>query len=415
MLRRQELAKYFIPVMAAAPTPTIIGVEWNQSTDTWTRIDVDGNSYAWSAAEINAHATWGGMTRVNLAVAGTESAVYGGAGYAEDGTNGRVMVRVPQFWYKASSPSANVYRWWISDMATTGFAIHPAFYQRGGTAASNIYVGAYEADGYLDGATFKLHSRAGVTPVTGGVAYTNLPNAGRLTIDDAEDYANNIGSGWGCINIWSRSAVTLLAMVEWGNLDSQTVLGMGIVSKPAGVNFAGENTASFNVNTNLDATLTGAGDDGLAGEASDGLRPVTWRGIENLWGNAWSFVIGMNAIDAAYRVIKAAGLAAVTMNGELGAGEYDTSTAAPITSDGYISNIESEALLLPLLISSATAGASNTYIPDYQYSHDAGETNIVLLGGVWADGVLAGVAFLRLSDVASISGRGIGARCEFIS
>jgi len=150
----------------------------------------------------------------------------------------------------------------------------------------------------------------------------------------------------------------------------------------------------------------------LAGEASDGLRPVTWRGIENLWGNAWGLVIGMNALDAAYRVIKAAGLAAVTMNGTLGAGEYDTSTAAPITSDGYISNIESEALLLPLLIGSAAAGASNTYIPDYQYSHDAGETNIVALGGHWYIGVLEGVASLHLNAVASSSYRYIGARVE---
>ncbi len=389
----------------------ILGIEWNQSTDTWTRIDEDGNTVSPNPDD---HPTLDAITRVNLAADGTVNAVYGDGSYAEDGTNGRVMVRIPKFWVKTASPSANVYRWWISDIARTGYDVHPAYFQRNnvGAAVEYLYVGAYEADGYDDGGTFKLHSRAGVTPVT-GTTYPDLPG-NHLDIDDAEDYANNIGSGWGNLNIWSWSAVTLLMMLDWGNLDSQSELGRGIVDKPSGSGFAGEDTASFNVNDNLDATLTGAGDDGLAGEAHDGLRPVTWRGIENWWGNAWSFVIGYNAVDAEYRIIKKAGVASATMDGTLAGGDYDSSTAAPITSDGYISNIEWESLLSLLLIPSATSGGDSSHVPDYFWAHDAGDTNTLLVGATWYKGSQGGAAAQYPGIVASGSYRSVGGRLECI-
>jgi len=201
-------------------------------------------------------------------------------------------------------------------------------------------------------------------------------------------------------------------MLDWGNLDSQSELGRGIVDKASGSGFAGEDTGSFNINDNLDATLTGAGDDGLAGEANDGLRPVTWRGLENWWGNAWSFVIGYNAVDAEYRIVKEAGLASATMNGTLGAGDYDSSTAAPITSDGYISNIEWESLLSLLLIPSATSGGDSSYVPDYFWAHNAGETNIALAGGRWANGSEAGAGARYSFSGAGVSARTVGGRVE---
>jgi len=434
----------------------------------------------------------GNLTRVNLAADGTVNAVYGDAGYAADGSNGRVMVRIPKCWVYASRPATNTYRWWISDVELDGFEVHPAFVQRDnvGAAVDYIYVGAYEAS--LDPliAGHKLHSRSGKQPMTGGVIFevpfdagTNEPDVGdtvttvggddwlvvgyelsagawdgsgvgklwiskvgdddpgwvndevitnttqagetvatqdgadaaiTFDIDDAEDFANNIGTGWGITNIWTRQLILMLMMQDWCNLDSQTELGRGVVDLASGTGFAGALTGADNVDSNLNAALTGAGDNGLAGEAADGDVPVTWRGIENFWGNVWEFVIGYNAVDAEYRIIKEAGVAAATMAGTLAGGTYDASAAAPITSDGYISNVVWEDLLKYLFIPSAVAGASSTYIPDYLYAHDAGETNILLAGGVWYSGADAGAACLHSSNVASFSYRYVGARLEFI-
>jgi hypothetical protein len=349
------------------------------------------------------------MTRVNLATDGTENYEYGDASYAEDGTEGRVMVKIPQFYYRATVSGDDHSFWFAPYKFHDDAAIFPLFYQRDGVGspADCWYVGAYEADGYDDSGTFKLHSRAGYQPVTGEVSYTDLPNSGRLTIDDAEDYANNIGTGWGIINVWAWAAIKLLMMTEWGNLDSQTELGEGIVDKASGSGFAGENTGADSINSQLDSQLTGTG------TGSDGYTPVCWRGIENPWGNIFKFVIGLNAVNAEYRVIDPDGVASATMDGEIGAGDYESSTAAPITSDGYISDIETEALLLPLLIAAATAGSSSTYIPDYQWSHDTGETNIARVGGFWHHGAIAGAGSWVLRDVPSVSVRYIGARLEF--
>jgi hypothetical protein len=382
-------------------TAQILGLEWNQSTDTWTRIDEDGNAVTPNPDD---HPTLDAITRVNLAADGTVNATYGGGSYAEDGTNGRVMVRIPKYWVKTASPSANVYRWWISDIERTGYSVHPCFFQRDnvGSAVDYLYVGAYEADNINDGGTDKLHSRAGVTPLVS------------QDIDEFEDRGNAIGSGWGNLNIWSWSAVTLLMMLDWGNLDSQSELGRGIVDKPSGEGFAGEDTGSFNINDNLDATLTGAGDDGLAGEAQDGLRPVTWRGIENWWGNVRAAVIGYNAVDAEYRIVKKAGLAAATMDGTLAGGDYDSSTAAPMSGNGYISNIEWEPLLSLLLIPSATSGGSSSHVPDYFWTHDANETNILRAGTSWFDGSRGGAAARSGNREVEATFRDLGCRCEYV-
>lgn len=229
-----------------------------------------------------------------------------------------------------------------------------------------------------------------------------------LDIDDAEDYANNIGVGWGITNIWTHRAIMLLAAIEWGDLDSQTEVGRGIVDKAGGVGFAGELTGFDSMDSQMDANGTGHG------TGVDGVTPICYRFLENIWGNVWEFVIGYNGVDAEYRIIKEAGVASATMDGVLAGGDYDASTAVPIVADGYISNIEWEALLKYLFIPSAVAGGAATYIPDQWYAHDAGETNILLAGGIWSHGSRAGVGCGDSEDVASLSDRSFGARLEFV-
>jgi hypothetical protein len=242
--------------------------------------------------------------------------------------------------------------------------------------------------------------------VTGDVAYPDLPNTGRFTIDDAELYANNIGSGYGTMNIWTMSAIRLLFYTEMGSLNSQTVLGRGVVDLDSGTDFAGLNTGADSADSNIGTNGTGTG------TGTDGETPVVYRGIENMWGNVWQFVIGYNAVDAEYRITPRDGTGVLA--GDLASGEYEASIVEPILSDGYQSDVETENLLKYLLIGSETAGSSSTYLCDYFYAHDAGEINIMLSGGRWADGSGAGVGFLQSADWSSKSGQYIGARFEFI-
>lgn len=50
--------------------------------------------------DFNVFLTYAGMRRCNLSDAGVVTAYYGDVGYAEDGSNGQVMVEVPKFYYK---------------------------------------------------------------------------------------------------------------------------------------------------------------------------------------------------------------------------------------------------------------------------------------------------------------------------
>lgn len=491
-LKDYDLGVYLSEILITG----IIGVEWDQSRDTWSRIDEYGNKIQMPAAFFDAHPTWGGMRRCTLSAAGTVNH-YGanprGDGLTLNGTDGRVMVEIPKFYVKSQSPSANVYRWWISPSLRPGFELHPAFVQRGGVEKDHIYVGAYNADFQYDGDNEvydagheKLHSRTGKQPYTGvndcffsipvddlgtepaigdlvstptdgsfyivdyvktagawaggtagdtatiwlrkpGQATCGMANGEVLTNDTttttignttaadtprnvtlghSRTLAGNIGAGWGLLNIWSLSAVQLLFYTEYAGADLQTKVGKGIVDKAAGAGFAGENSGALSADSNIGVNGTGTG------TGTNGLTPIAYRGIENLWGNIWQFIDGWNAVDAEYRLVNRDGTG--TLADTLTGGNYEASTGIPITTDGYISNILYEDLTKYAFIASAVLGSSGTYLYDYWYAHDTGETNILLAGGRWIDGATAGVGCRNADLVAAGAARTIGSRLEFI-
>jgi hypothetical protein len=391
------------------PSMMPVGIKWDtaSSSPSLTRIDINGNEIYPDTSFFDNHAIWGNIWRC-VVDPDTGEVTYGdnarGDGLDLTGASGNVMVSIPRFHAKFYADDR--YRiYWLSPTQLEGFEEFPSHVQRGGVSKDRIFISAYEASGILD-TTFKLQSATGKTPVTGGVAYPDLPNSGRFTIDDAELYANNIGSGYGCMNIWTMAAIRLLFYTEMGSLDSQTALGRGVVDLDSGTDFAGVLCGADSADTNIGTNGTGTG------TGVDGETPIVYRGIENLWGNAWQFCIGYNAVDAEHRITKQDGTGVLA--GDLAAGEYEASIVEPILSDGYQSDVETENLLQYLMIGSEVSGSSSTYLCDYFYVHDAGETNILLSGGNWDDGSIAGVGSLYSSSGSSTSARAIGARFEFI-
>ena len=248
--------------------------------------------------------------------------------------------------------------------------------------------------------------RAGPTTI---MATTGTGAALPFTRQLAETYGNNIGSlRWGCENIWTLDLVTMLYLIEYANWNSQSDsvgIGQGIVNKASGTGFAGENNGFDSADTNIAVNGTGAG------TGTDGLTPIVYRGLENLWGNVWLFVIGLDALDAAYRILNrdGSGTPACPMAG----GDYESSVAAPITADGYASNILFEELIKYMILANAVAGSSNTYLCDNFWAHNAGETNILLAGGNWNVGATAGVGVRAANKVASYSYHAYTTRVEF--
>ena len=477
----------------------IIGIRWktDATSPTLAYVDINKNVITLPSTFFDDHVIWGHIRRCTLTDAGI--ATYGsnarGTGLTLDGTTGNVMVECPKFWWKCEYESPYLYIWY-SPIETTGFEVHPWFYQRDnvGSPADHAYWSAYEATLKDADGTLELLSKTGEQPLTGywsasldgfwklsytgggtteivagetltgatsgatGVVVTHGTTGGTwgggdaagdiyvkthnnstafqsenlngstagddcctigaagsslgFVIADSETYGNNVGAGWGSENFWAWNARQILMYADIGSLQAQTALttkARGVVDKASGTGFAGEETGADSADTNVGTNGTGSG------TGTDGLTPVVWRGCENPYGNVYTFITGYIAIDAAYHIIKKIGIATADIDTTLGAGTYDTSAAAPITSDGYISDVvNNDAMLMGAFIPSETSGSETTYVCDRFYAHDAGETNSLSGGGDWYHGGNGGPGFLVLCYDASFSDRYIGARLEFI-
>jgi hypothetical protein len=423
---------------------SIIGVEWDSSgtSPSLKRIDVDGNEIPKTSFNRSSffdnYAIHGSMKRCSLTAAGVATFGSDAKGSGLTLTSDYIMVRIPRVYVKFEYESP-YWRWWISPNPATGFTLHPAFYQRGHSSdpADQIYVGAYNA-GASGGTTavngtsnclyatdwtdLKLTSKSGVKPLTG--------NGSSGTLAQFETAANLIGTGWGEMNFHTLCLLQLLFYVEYASFDSQSNLGQGRTNA--------SNTAASLCGTYLDQVGAGAGSDiqsllatnGTYGDPSGSYRPAVWRGIENMWGNIWQFIIGYNSTDTEHRIINRDGSG--TLADILTAGNYEAITSpiplngttnisgtdAGAYCHGYVSSLALDAskILGPMFVPSALTGASNTKLTDYHYSHQSGisQTSVLLVGGSWAHAASAGVGYRASAYGPSYVNAAIGGRVEFV-
>jgi hypothetical protein len=373
-------------------------------------IDKTGEYITPSEKYFNYHEIFSQIWKCTLTPAGipTYGMTPAGAGLDLTGASGDVMSRYPNVQIKYEL-DGDFQRYWIApfDSNHVGFSYHPNCYAGGGTLHDHWFSGVYDANGYLDAADskFKLGSATNKTPITGGVAYPNCPNSGRFTIDDALLFAANKGAGWSIGDIYSESLWQLLYYIRYGTRDSQAKSGLGIVNKPSGSNFAGENTGSNSINSNLDYWGTGKG------TGTDGQVAISVLNRQNPWGNVWKFVPGINVMaDGSCRLTKQDGTG--TIAGTLPEGSYETlPTALPLT-DNYISKFQTDQLGALTFMPLAVAGTSSIGACDYYY-HSAINPGIVLSSGAWTSGLSTGVGGRNAPIAPSYSNRYVGARLEY--
>lgn len=389
-----------------------VGIQWESTSDSpvLQHIDINGDNITLGSSYFAQHPVYAGIrtcTRNRTTGAITYGTTNAGAGLTLDGTTGDVLVEIPTAKYKFAV-DGNYYQWFIiPEFSTyTGFTAHPSALQRGGTERAKIWIGAKESYGYLDGSTFKLGSAAGQQPITGEVSYTDLPNTGRLTMTDAETYANNIATGFGICNIWTWAYLRLLMYIEYGTFSLQTALGKGTVLLSSGTGFAGLDTGADSIDSNLNYNGTGKG------TGTDGSTPISWRGIENPWGNVWEFIIGLNInTDGSYNILKSDGTG--TPATTLASGSYESGTGFPTSADGFISGLQSSALGGRAFLPSANVGTNATYLCDQYWIADY-NPSIVRVGGGWADGYASGIGAMTAGDATTASGKNIGCRLEYL-
>ena len=295
----------------------IYGVEVDFKSKTVTRV-------AGANTRFDSLAPWGGRRRCNITDDGKVVAYYGEAGYTDGGiltedvmdyggvepivlfpagTRVQVMVEQPIFYVKAVPIKAeetglgngNQYvkaRFYISPTFKSGFSVPRAFYDNNGNIQNKIYLSAYEGSIYDTSNLAYLENDEQVADfdadMFSSVGYVK-PASGssqKLTRANVRKLCNNRGNGWQSHNIFAMAVTQWLFMVEYASLDPQRKIGRGV----SNIEDNGTSRSVFTGQTD--------GFGGISGQYRDeGEYSVTYRGEENLWGNIWTWLDGINVYN----------------------------------------------------------------------------------------------------------------------
>ena len=350
---------------------TRYGVDWDEVNDTYLRTGTSNYTFIQSQMRrcvLNADGT------VKYYLHPTDSTKKAdGTASILDGTDGNVMVEIPKFYYKHIK-TGNVTSISISTVMLPEYAVHPAFI-RAGVEKNYRYYCAYE--GYNNGG--KLISRSGIAPTRS------------QTLATFRSQANTNGTGWSLIDWNLIYAVQMLFVVEFASFKTQEILGNGN-------------------DTGGDFAMTTGGSNSIGNASSSATNDDTWmsyRGIENWYGNAYKLIDGVN--------IQVRSIFTNTLNNpstyasDTFTGAYSDTGVDFLTSSGYISGLQgSNKGFIP----SAVAGSSSTKVPDYFYGTTGTSNYIVFYGGSAAvsagGGLECGGFFLSSTNTVSASGVSIG-------
>jgi hypothetical protein len=335
---------------------TIIGlvqVATGGGAGTYQGVDENFNAVTRDAAWFNNHPTYAGIVTQVI--------------------DGQYMVKIPKFYFKAGTVPSGAYAgkayWMISDQPVSGFSVHPAFLGAGGVELDQIWVGKYQAS--YDGSS-KAQSIAGVLPMVN----MDFPTA------RARAYARNTGgvSGFRLWSIYDLSAIQMLATIEMGGLDMQSLIGQGRVNQSSAANV----------------------------DASD-VAQATWRGIVGLWGNVWQMVDGIKRNGGNWHRWQY-NVPGNTTTGDFSTGYVNTSQSV-VNGGSYLVTVNT-ALLAGGIIAASTvdSAASNGSTGDYWYSYSDASDRIWYHGGSWGYGSNAGLFCAYVCDAPSHSHSIIGAR-----
>ncbi len=374
-------------------------------TDTGSDFVVERVGDDVTQADFDTISPWQDMRRCNLADDLTVNAYYGDPTFAYDGSNGQVMVEIPQFYWKAYRLSDTEIIYLVSDIQRDGFELYPAFKSDEGTY-ENLYIGAFEATLYDnsagtyvgDGVTYDytndvMASVAGYQPISG--------NSDNLDITQARQLAENRGSGWSLQYYTAREAINLLFYIEYADFNSQSILSGGITNLDSGTGNHSQNTGHTTGLGNNSGEVSITPENGATGAAT--TYPFSYRGIENYWGNIWEFVDGINIRDNEPYISNN------DFQSDLFSEPYSSLGRTLPSSNGYGSGqvLDTDIGLSSLPIS--LNGSSSSYYCDYYYQNTG--DRIAQVGAYWADGSYSGLAYWYLVDVSATSYRVISSRC----
>lgn len=414
----------------------IIGLQVDYENRTFTRLE---SAFGLSAgSDFDKFEMFGGRKRCNVLDDGTISAWYGEENYIEDGTNGQVMVYQPKFYYKVEPlkieeqidgigyhlRKANYY---VTSVKQDGFKLHPVFYNEQGKEVDYVLFSAYEGSIFdvsentqllndeqiADFNVDKFCSVSNAKPASGVKQQLTRPNI--------ESLAQNRGNGWHGDFIKAESANQLLMIIEMGMMNLQSAIGCGIVQivDDSKYNCSSLTGSTSNIGNEIGMAKETINTKGelVVTETTNGRTSITYRGVENPFGNIWKFVYGVNiwgngSMKGGVPYICNDFNFAESKN----SGNYESAGFTVANVNSYISAMGYGGEKYDwLFFASECLGNSSVPVGDYHWiTQNLNGYRVALLGGRWADGSLAGGFYWALDNGVGARNRHIGGRLVYV-
>lgn len=293
----------------------------------------------------------------------------GSAADISSGAAGDVMIEIPKFYYKIGRVG-NYVEVKISNALMEGFTDYAFSYK--GEVKDKFYIGAYL--GYKDSGG-KLRSLTGKTVTS------------NITIGVARTAAQANGAGYEQLSFNKLTALQVLYLVMFKNLNSQAALGQGYTNASAYRDTGATDTKGMTYGTNAGAT------------ADD---TVKFLGIEDFYGNLNQWVDGFMTGNGAVKI--ADGNFNDTADG------YDAMTIGISITGGNPKDVigTNKFGFTP----KSDGGSTSTYYCDSTFIM-TGSVCLPLFGGSRSGGAGAGAFYFSCSFSASDAYVNLGARLCF--
>lgn len=349
-----------------------------------------------------------------------------------DGTDGQLLVEVPEHWRKFITLADERFGVRLSMVEIPGYH-----------KVSKFYVSAFEATVHRP--TNKLSSVYSLSPdyrggnnnaAWDGAANTLLGRpASSLSLTNFRTYARNRGAKWNVLPYEQYKSVWYLYMVEYANTNVQLPVsapdptGLKTGGLGSGVTDAnGAEWGSFNGNNPFipcgASVMPGIGN--LSGENSytvtnfggagvnRSFKVPSYRGIENIFGHIWKHTDGV--------------LVEVKTDADGGTSKLYTQSNPALFADvltnytyrgnlaragGYIKKLlfGANGDILPTQVG---AGSTTYYADNFETNITSSQTRCVLLSAIATYGAFAGLSSANTSNVPAAASANLGARLCYI-
>ncbi|MBU5461613.1 BppU family phage baseplate upper protein [Lachnoclostridium sp. MSJ-17] len=419
----------------------ILGLQADFENKVFTRLGAAVGKNAGS--DFDVFPMYGGRRRVVVDSDGVIDDSIAPASVTETDYDLDVMVYQPKFYYKVVPlklekqsggtgyhiRKANYY---ITSTPHAGFKVHPLFIDANGNEVDYVLLSAYEAS-YLHAETGNYHYFSDGTDTNTNIDWAHdvlksmpgvKPISGQrkaMTKANMEALAQRKSSNWHLDTIKSVSANQLLMIIEMGQFNTQAAMGSGVTDTP--------NNGAYNCSSLTGSTTSLGNATGMAAETTyesagnetvnttNGKLSVSYRGLENPWGNIWKHVNGINLWGNGEMGGGQAYIADnFSFDEEAHSGNYHPAGFTIANASGWISafaygNEDFDWLFMP----SETTGNSSLPVGDRYYgTEDMNGYYIIRHGGYWNSGNAAGGFLLNCLGPSGSKANSIGGRLLYV-